>query len=195
MIYLVFSMNLSFFVREHKGEKIMYELRRHPITFVPYLVLFVILAFVPVVVYFLFLSLFPNTVEPASSLYPVLVLLGSSYYLAIFLFFFGMFIDFYLDVWVVTNDRIIDVEQHGLLSRSISEIELFRIQDVTTDVHGLFPTVFHYGNVTVKTASSTTGIVFKNVRKPNGIRSALIRLSEEDRRKHFQSHAIAAQPT
>lgn len=183
-------MNLSFFVRENSGEQVIYELRRHPFTFIPQIILFIFLLGVPIVLYFLFENMFPRILVTTHPLYAVFVLLSSSYYLAVVLFFFGMFIDFYLDLWIVTNNRIIDVEQHGLLSRSVSEIELFRIQDVTTNITGLFPTMLHFGDVIVKTASNTTGIVFRNVHKPNFIRSELIRLAELDRKNHVDSHVI-----
>ena len=101
-----------------------------------------------------------------------------------YLFFFVRFIDYYLDLWIITNDRIVDIEQHNLFSRSVTELDLFRIQDVTADMHGFFATIFNYGNVLVKTASSNTHIIFYNVSQPNRIREHLIHLSEEDRKYH-----------
>ena len=91
---------------------------------------------------------------------------------------------YYLDVWVVTTERMIDIEQFGLFSRSISELELFQVQDVTTDVHGVFPTFFNYGDVSVKTASENTAIVARQVHNPNLVRETIVRLADQDRRTH-----------
>jgi len=178
-------MNVSEIIRKKPYENIIFTLRRHPLTFVPILFLFLILMIVPVVVYFLIDSLFQSLLQ-SPTIYPFTILAASVYYLSIYLFFYAYFIDYYLDMWVVTNDRIVDIEQHGLFHRVITELDLFRIQDVTADVLGIFPTLFRYGDVTVKTASSTSNIVFRNIPNPNHIRERLIRLADEDRRFHLE---------
>ena len=48
----------------------------------------------------------------------------------------------------------------------------------------VFPSIFKYGDVQIKTASQNIKIIFKNVPKPNEIREALIQLSDEDRKHH-----------
>lgn len=177
-------MQISYLIKQKSYEKIIYKLHRHPITFIPVIALFLLLILVPIVVYLLINSLFPTLLE-GPVLFPITVLVGSVYCLSIYLLFFAMFIDYYLDIWVVTSDRIIDIEQFGLFSRSISELDLFRIQDVTTEVHGVFPTLFHYGNVNVKTASPNVNIIFRNIPNPNKVREDLIRLADEDRKWHY----------
>lgn len=177
-------MHLSQVIKQKQYEQIIHHLRRHPLTFLPTLGLFLILASVPVILYLLITSLFPNILD-GDILYPIAVLSGGVYYLSIYLFFYGQFIDYYLDLWIVTNDRIIDMEQHGLFRRTTTELDLFRIQDVSANIAGVFGTLFNYGDVTVKTASSNLNIVFRNVPNPNTIREDLIRLADEDRKYHY----------
>lgn len=176
-------MIISNLIRQKSYEKIVYMLRRHPVTFLPTIALFLVLTAVPPSVYLLIENLFPHLLA-GPIFYPLSVLITSVFYLSIYLFFYAQFIDFYLDLWVVTNDRVVDIEQFGLFSRTISELDLHRIQDVTVEIHGFFPTIFQYGNIIVKTASNNTHIVFRNVRSPNEIRQALIQLAEEDRKYH-----------
>lgn len=178
-------MHLSFLIKQKSYERVVYVLRRHPITFVPIAFLFVVLLLVPAAVYAMISALFPAALS-GQTLYPLAVLLASAYYLGAYLFFYAQFLDYYLDLWIVTNDRIVDIEQFGLFSRTISELDLFQIQDATTDVHGFFATIFHYGNVSVKTASANISIVFRNVPHPNKVREDLIRLSDEDRKYHHK---------
>jgi len=177
-------MGISSFIKQKDYERVVHVLRRHPFTFLPIMFLFVILLFIPIALYFLFNALFSELLL-RETIYPLAVLLSSVYYLSILIFFFFQFIVYYLDLWIVTNDRIIDIEQVGLFSRSVSELDLFRIQDVSTEVHGFFPTIFNYGNVIIKTASSNSHIIFFNVSDPNKIREDLITLSHEDRRYHM----------
>jgi membrane protein YdbS with pleckstrin-like domain len=177
------SMQLTHIIKQKAYETIAYKLHRHPITFFPIIFLFLVLMGVPFGVYFVINDLFPVVIA-GPIIYPIGVLLASAYFLSVYLLFYVRFIDYYLDLWIVTNDRIIDIEQHGLFTRTVTEIDLFRIQDVTVEIHGVFATLFNYGNVTVQTASSTQHIVFYNVSDPNEIRRELVSLSDEDRKYH-----------
>jgi uncharacterized membrane protein YdbT with pleckstrin-like domain len=74
------------------------------------------------------------------------------FYHALWIAFFTRFADYWLDAWILTNERIIDIEQKGLFSREVSEFKLDKIQDVSIDVSGVIPTLFHYGSVQIQTA-------------------------------------------
>jgi uncharacterized membrane protein YdbT with pleckstrin-like domain len=63
----------------------------------------------------------------------------------------------------VTNKRIVNVEQKGLFSRVVSEKELSRMQDVTSEVHGFIATFFSYGDIYIQTAGTKERFVFKQV--------------------------------
>lgn len=178
-------MQISHLIKQKSYEKIEFVLRRHWLTFIPYIIQFLVLSVIPLVVGAMALNLYPDLFAD-SVWFAIGVVLGSIYYLSLILFFFAHFIDFYLDVWIVTNDRIIDMEQFGLFSRTISEVDLFQIQDVTTDVHGPLATLFNYGDVQVKTASLNNEIVFRAVHRPNKIRESLIRFADVDRKFHRQ---------
>ncbi|MFH1286243.1 MAG: PH domain-containing protein [Candidatus Magasanikbacteria bacterium] len=177
-------MYLNQVINKKKYEKIVHHLRRHPMTFIPILGLFFVLMGVPVILYVIVVNLFPELLD-SPTVYPMLVLGASVYFLSVYLFFYGYFIDYYLDLWIVTNDRIVDMEQHGLFRRTSTELDLFRIQDVSAHISGVFPTLFNYGDVTVKTASSNLDIVFRDVANPNGIRESLVHLADEDRKFHY----------
>lgn len=177
-------MQLSHLIKQKSYEKVEYILRRHWFTFLPKIILFLFLAVVPVLLYFMIQTLYP-TLFDHGVVFALGLVFASAFYLSILVFFYTEFIVFYLDMWVVTNDRIVDVEQLGIFSRSISELDLFRIQDVTADVHGAFATLIDYGTVTIKTASNNINIVFKDVKHPNKIREELIQLSHIDRKYHY----------
>lgn len=177
-------MHLSAVIKQKANEKVVYVLHRDPITFVPQITLFLILAVIPVLAYFFLATYFINILEGDIS-FPLLVLFTSIFYLSITLFLYSEFTVFYLDVSVVTTARIVEMEQLGLFSRTISELELFRIQDVTSEVNGIFPSIFHYGNVFVKTASENTNIIFHNIKNPENIREELLKLAHEDRKLHM----------
>lgn len=123
--------------------------------------------------------------------YPLIVLGTSAYYLFIWMFFFFSFIDYYLDVWIITSERIINIEQRGFFSRIIAEQKLFRVQDVTSEAHGVFPTILAYGDVYVQTAGTKQRFFFHEVPNPDRIRDMIIKLVERNKKKHnIQDTAI-----
>ena len=160
-------------------------MRRHPVTFIPATLGFVLLLAVPAVLYWLIGRLFPAFLEGAIS-FPILVLMGSLFYLSVILFFFTYFITFYLDLLVVTNDRLLHIEQEGLFARTISELDLYRIQDITSEVKGIFPSVFNYGDLLIQTAGAVEEFKITNIPHPEALRQTILDLAEEDRKYHAQ---------
>jgi hypothetical protein len=104
----------------------------------------------------------------------------TSLYYSFFLFFLLVeWIDFYFDAWIVTNKRLIDVEQIGIFRRSVSETRLEKIQDVTFEVKGIFGTIFHYGSITVQTAGAAQNFTIKQISDPAKIKTQLLSLYDE----------------
>ncbi len=180
-------MSISYLIKQKSYEKIKYVLRRHPITFAPKILFTIVLIVFPAILYFMITNIYPALLEN-ENIYTLTTLLGSIYYLSILLFTFTHFVDFYLDMWIITNDRIIDIEQFNLFSRTISELDLFRIQDITTDVHGLFASMFNYGNLKITTASGNLDLVFHNIPSPDKIRRELLDLANDDLKYHREQN-------
>ena len=109
--------------------------------------------------------------------------LESAFVLLIWMVFFVLWIDYYLDIWIITDTRIVNIEQRGLFSRQISELELENIQDVTTDVKGIIPTFLNYGYVYVQTAAEKERFVFRNVPDPYHTKDLLMALQKRQERK------------
>lgn len=148
-----------------KNEKLILFLRRHMIVLVSRWLLFVLMAIVPIGFYYFILYTIPQFLSGQVG-YAFLLLLGSIYYLFILLYFYNSFIDHYLDVWIVTNERIINIEQKGLFNREISEHSLDKVQDVSAVQKGFFSTFFSYGDVHVQTAGEVQRFIFRQVDNP-----------------------------
>ena len=164
------------------GEKLVLFLRRHLIILISRWFIFAGLALIPIGFYFFILYNYPWILEHVF-LYPLLLLLASAYYLFIILFFFNSFIDYYLDVWIVTDQRIINIEQRGMFNREIAEHDLDKIQDVSGMQQGFFQTLFSYGDVHVQTAGEIQRFIFRQVDNPfNVVRelNKLIQKHEQD---------------
>ena len=94
-----------------------------------------------------------------------------------------IWVDYYLDVWIITDRRVVNIEQKGFFLRHISELRYHKIQDVTTEVTGLIPTLLDYGDVHIQTAGTQPRFLFHNVGKPNSIKDKLISLQKSTRKK------------
>jgi len=57
-----------------------------------------------------------------------------------------------LDLFVITNNRVICIEQKSFLNRAVGECTLDKIQEVSIETKGFFANVLDYGTVTLKTA-------------------------------------------
>lgn len=183
-------MHLSKFIKQKSYEHIQYILHRHPLTFLPTVLFFLVLAAIPAAAYFTVANIFSSAKGAYTPLSVVGILFTSAYYIGILNFFYTQFIIYYLDVWLVTDDRVIDVDQKTLFSRTISELDLASIQDVTTDIKGFFPTLFDYGDVIVKTASDNPNIIFRSVPHPNKIRADLVDLSDRDKERPLHQSGL-----
>ncbi len=91
--------------------------------------------------------------------------------------------DYYLDIWILTNNRLITIEQKGLFSRKIAEFELPKIQEVSVNISGFFPTLLNYGNVRVRTASENPDFTFKQVKDPNKAKDNIMKEADRVKRE------------
>jgi hypothetical protein len=110
--------------------------------------------------------------------FPIFVIFGSMGYLLIILIILNRFVDYYLDVWIVTNYRILNTEQRQLFSRIIAEHDIDKIQDVAAEIIGMLPTFLNYGDVHVQTAAEKSFFTFEQVPDPIKIKQTIASLCE-----------------
>lgn len=103
--------------------------------------------------------------------------------MAIWIIFFLIWIDYYFDVWIITNLRIVNIEQKGLFNRSVSEMDFSRIQDITTEVVGIIPTFLNYGDVLIQTAAEEEKFLFRQVPDPYNIKDVLMKMQKQRNRE------------
>lgn len=67
---------------------------------------------------------------------------------------FKIWTNYYLDVWTITNRRLIAIDQRGLFNRRISSFRLERLQDITVEITGIIATFLDYGALRAQTAGA-----------------------------------------
>ena len=69
----------------------------------------------------------------------------------------------YFDVWYVTNEHVIAINQRQMFQREESFMELNRIQDVFFEREGMLGTLWDFGRLRVQSAGTEQEFIIENV--------------------------------
>ena len=67
---------------------------------------------------------------------------------------FAIWTHYYLDMWIITDRRIILIDQIGFFNRNVSIFRLERLQDIEFYVRGIIPTLLNFGTLRAQTAGA-----------------------------------------
>lgn len=83
---------------------------------------------------------------------------------------------YYLDLWIITDRRIIVVEQVRLWNRTVGNFRLERLQDIQVSVRGIIPTLLNFGTVHAQTASAAeSNFTSTSLPDPRGLQATIQR--------------------
>lgn len=82
-----------------------------------------------------------------------LVLFAGILIFLIISYFFMNWAFWFFDVWIISKDKMIDLELVRLFLYRRSELDLRQVQDIRVEVSGLIANVFHLGNISIQSAS------------------------------------------
>jgi len=183
-------MHLDKLPNPRDGERVVLELRRNWLTVASIVVVFGTMLLVPIIGAWAFWDLVSGWLaHPVIG--PTATVFASIYFLCAWLFAFMEFTDYYLDLWIVTSERVLSSEQKGLFNRVASELHLAAIQDVTSEQRGLLGTFLDFGDVHIQTAGEKGRFHFDNVDHPERVKETIIKLIEEDKKRH--AHSLVAE--
>jgi hypothetical protein len=170
-------MHNPLFPGQQDNEEIFLVLRPHWYTF-----------FIKIAVWLLFAAILPATDWAITTYAPTLNtdpyinyvnLIKSIYLMLLVLGLLILWVMYYLSKQIITNERIVDITQRSLIHRTVSELHLNSIEDVTAETQGLASTFLDYGNVYVQTAAETERFVFDNVPNPGLVEKTILDLYEK----------------
>lgn len=108
-----------------------------------------------------------------------------TYVLMISVYSVTNFTRWYFNIYIVTNERIIDYDFFPFSGFKISEARLTNIEDVTQTQKGFLSTFFNYGSVFIQTAAERTQFRFEDVPNPNFVRNVIVELADELKDRNF----------
>lgn len=146
---------------QRPDEEVRLVVRRHPIVF--------------------FWPLFQSTVALALIVLALIYFsLGNTFYfiatvlaLIIFSLIFKITFIYSNSFCLVTNQRVINVDQRGFFNRVITETDYAKIQEVTNSTAGMIGTTFNIGEINILTAGKESQLAIKNIPDPYSIQQEI----------------------
>jgi hypothetical protein len=170
-----------FFDSQHSEEKVILLLRQHPMTQVKWACLALFMCLVPFLVGSLpFVSL-------VSGRFVTAALVG--WYSLVFSFILESFLMWFFNVYIVTDERVIDVDFISLVYKNISSAKIENIEDITAQTGGALRSVFDYGTVKIQTAGTQEEFEFEDVPYPNKVTALLNELLLEEEKEKLEGRA------
>lgn len=152
-------------------ENVVLLLRRHWATNIPWLLMALLMLLAPTI-----LSLFPilNFLPLNYQFMAVIV-----WYLLVIAFTYEQFLSWYFNIYIVTDQRVIDYDFYNLLYKHVTDADLEKIQDVSVKMGGVAQVFFNYGNVFVETAGSIPNIEFEKIPNPTRVQTVIHELRDQ----------------
>ncbi len=161
------------FAHQEKDEQILLFMRRHFITnFLWITITFIALLLPPLFPIFMHMLNLP----PFSLPLTLSIILVFFYYLLIIGFAFYNFVDWFYNIGILTQKRIIDIDFMHLSYIDIAITQLPEIEDVVHRQKGFLSSYFNYGDVISHTVSGREDFVLESVPHPTQVVDTISKL-------------------
>lgn len=153
-----------------EGEDVLLVVRQYPIAFSTPFLIGLLLFLLP---FFLLFPLF-SWGKWGIVIFIILVLVALYYAL-------DRFVNWYFNCGIITDERVIDVDQDGFFDRIVSEVPYYKIDDVSYNIKGLKQSTFKYGDVVVAIRGYRSNVTLKNIRKPWIVQELILEIERQVR--------------
>jgi membrane protein YdbS with pleckstrin-like domain len=159
------------FINQQEDEEVVLLLRAHPFTNIGWILLVTFMLILPGALSLT--GIFDSV--PGNFLFVGRLV----WYLATLMYAFEKFLFWYYSVFIVTNERLVDIDFTNLLWREVTNTNLNHIEEPEMITGGFVRSLFQYGDVNVTTASEQPSIEALAVPWPDKVVDIISRLSEE----------------
>jgi len=166
------------FETQNPNEQVYILLRRHIFSNIGWVLGNVILAVIPLVLFIILNWLSMDFLGDFSIKMSYILVAACIWYLFLITRSFMGFLDWYFNIYLVTNERVIDFDFNAFAYHKISETGLENIVDATQETIGFFPMIFNYGDVYIQTAGERREFDFLAVTNPSWVRDKIMDLRD-----------------
>lgn len=162
--------------------------RRHPVNLLipaglSLLVMIVIVVFAAV--------LTATGVIPMPDYLPYIVMYSGLLIFLAMSYFFMYWTFWYLDIWVVTGDKLIDSELITFFLHRRSELSLRQVQDIRYSIPGTLATLFRFGDILIQSAAKEGGFRLMSIKNPGEAVTKIGALVEAASKARFQPSTVS----
>lgn len=93
-------------------------------------------------------------------------------------------------MYIITDERIIDVDFYSMIYKSVSEAKLEKVEDVTATTAGFLGAFLNYGNISIQTAAEKREFEFLKVPQPAKVTKFLNELLLEEEREKMEGRVM-----
>lgn len=174
-------------IKLENDEKIIKIVRKHWFILFKYIVGDLLLTLLPIIGYFVITKVISGLpINDFVSMNSFSEFTGTIWFfylvwvLLMWIHFTNHITDYYLDLWVITDRRIVAIDQRGFFRRFLSSFRLERLQDMNIEIKGIIPTLLNYGTIEAQTAGgSNEEFKTANMPDPRGLKALIIRQADE----------------
>lgn len=167
----------KYFEDQFDDEEVLYVFRRHPIVMRKGIIIGSAGILAGPVYTLLLTVIYAHNVEKYPTPNFFFLSLIASFGLSILLFF-PSYISWYFSVFIVTDQRFIQITQKGLFHRAVADIALAQIQSVNYEVSGLQETLLGFG--TIKMQTYVGDMTIHDVHKPAHIQKKIVGILRDE---------------
>jgi uncharacterized membrane protein YdbT with pleckstrin-like domain len=164
-------------------ERVLIQVRKHWFILFTQMLGLILGGIFPLVAYSLFHAMgFFDALSTTSLSIPIpaVVALYACWLLIIWMAIFNVWTNYYLDVWTITNKRLIAIDQCGLFNRSTGSFRLERLQDLNVHVNGIIATFLNFGTLEAQTAAgSEEEFRASGLPNPRGLKSLILKATDD----------------
>ncbi len=176
---------------QRNDERIFVFCRRHPVDFLPTIIIILFLLILPII----FISAIWSEPPTSSMLDPLyvrdmIVLATLIYILILETVTITSWVNYYYNVLIVSDERIVEIAQKGLFSREIKELVFEQIEDVTSKTNGFLNTIFEAGELEIQTAGTQSNFHVSRIPRSDLIVEIIQELSHQAKKKILTENRI-----
>jgi len=158
-VFYSYSLNpQAKFDTQEEGEKVYLLLRSHPFTQIGWFLSSILF----LVIFFISNFFLPNFLN-----FGQIFIIDLFFFIIICSYIWFNILNWYFNVGIVTNKRVIDVDFYAVLYKEITNAQLGKIEDTTVKSGGYLESFFDFGSIFVQTAGSEENVEFLNVPHPS----------------------------
>jgi hypothetical protein len=170
------------FANQNQDENVVLFIRQHKIILLGYFILFIVRLILPFVLYTLILWFtnlsFIKNLNLDFKIRDIYIIAAFIvWFLWSFTQFFADFLYWYYNGYIITSQRLLDLDFISVLKHSIKELDLRKIEDAVDTHNGIMQTIFDMGTIVIRTASEQTTFLLDNVPRSSNIRDFVMDMS------------------